>query len=279
MKKLEVSSIIPKIEQMCIEANYYASHSLFNTLRMAKDVETSTLGKTILSQIKENDEIASKDHVPMCQDTGIVVVFVEIGHELQLIGNLEAAIHEGIRRGYEKGYLRKSVVAHPLHRINTKDNTPAIIHYNFTEGDQLKITIAPKGAGSENVSAISMLKPSDGYEGVKRFVIDTVLKAGGNPCPPIIVGIGIGGNFEKCALLSKQALMREIKDQSQDEIAAKLETELLKEINELNIGPMGFGGVTTALAVKVNTYPCHIASLPVAVNIQCHASRHLTEIF
>ncbi|CUN02343.1 MULTISPECIES: fumarate hydratase [Turicibacter] len=279
MKKLEVSSIIPKIEQMCIEANYYASHSLFNTLRMAKDVETSTLGKTILSQIIENDEIASKDHVPMCQDTGIVVVFVEIGHELQLIGNLEAAIHEGIRRGYEKGYLRKSVVAHPLHRINTKDNTPAIIHYNFTEGDQLKITIAPKGAGSENVSAISMLKPSDGYEGVKRFVIDTVLKAGGNPCPPIIVGIGIGGNFEKCALLSKQALMREIKDQSQDEIAAKLETELLKEINELNIGPMGFGGVTTALAVKVNTYPCHIASLPVAVNIQCHASRHLTEIF
>ena len=279
MKKLEVSSIIPKIEQMCIEANYYASHSLFNTLRMAKDVETSTLGKTILSQIIENDEIASKDHVPMCQDTGIVVVFVEIGHELQLIGNLEAAIHEGSRRGYEKGYLRKSVVAHPLHRINTKDNTPAIIHYNFTEGDQLKITIAPKGAGSENVSAISMLKPSDGYEGVKRFVIDTVLKAGGNPCPPIIVGIGIGGNFEKCALLSKQALMREIKDQSQDEIAAKLETELLKEINELNIGPMGFGGVTTALAVKVNTYPCHIASLPVAVNIQCHASRHLTEIF
>lgn len=279
MKKLEVSSIIPKIEQMCIEANYYASHSLFNTLRMAKDVETSTLGKTILSQIIENDEIASKDHVPMCQDTGIVVVFVEIGHELQLIGNLEAAIHEGIRRGYEKGYLRKSVVAHPLHRINTKDNTPALIHYNFTEGDQLKITIAPKGAGSENVSAISMLKPSDGYEGVKRFVIDTVLKAGGNPCPPIIVGIGIGGNFEKCALLSKQALMREIKDQSQDEIAAKLETELLKEINELNIGPMGFGGVTTALAVKVNTYPCHIASLPVAVNIQCHASRHLTEIF
>ena len=279
MKKLEVSSIIPKIEQMCIEANYYASHSLFNTLRMAKDVETSTLGKTILSQIIENDEIASKDHVPMCQDTGIVVVFVEIGHELQLIGNLEAAIHEGIRRGYEKGYLRKSVVAHPLHRINTKDNTPAIIHYNFTEGDQLKITIAPKGAGSENVSAISMLKPSDGYEGVKRFVIDTVLKAGGNPCPPIIVGIGIGGNFEKGALLSKQALMREIKDQSQDEIAAKLETELLKEINELNIGPMGFGGVTTALAVKVNTYPCHIASLPVAVNIQCHASRHLTEIF
>lgn len=279
MKKLEVSSIIPKIEEMCIEANYYVSHSLLNTLKKAKDVETSTLGKTILSQIIENDEIATKDHVPMCQDTGIVVVFVEIGHDVQLIGNLEAAIHEGIRRGYEKGYLRKSVVAHPLHRVNTKDNTPAIIHYNFTEGDQLKITIAPKGAGSENVSALKMLKPSDGYEGVKQFVLDTILKAGGNPCPPIIVGVGIGGNFEKCALLSKQALMREIEDQSQDEIAKQLETELLKEINELNIGPMGFGGVTTALAVKVNTYPCHIASLPVAVNIQCHASRHLTEIF
>lgn len=279
MRKLEVSSIIQRVEEMCIEANYYVNSSLINTLKIAKDVETSTLGKTILSQIIENDNIATQEHVPMCQDTGIVVVFVEIGHELQLIGNLEAAIHEGIRRGYEKGYLRKSVVAHPLNRINTKDNTPAIIHYNFTDGDQLKITIAPKGAGSENVSAVSMLKPSDGYEGVKQFVIDTILKAGGNPCPPIIVGVGIGGNFEKCALLSKQALMREIEDQSSDEISAQLESELLTEINALNIGPMGFGGSTTALAVKVNTYPCHIASLPVAVNIQCHASRHLTEIF
>lgn len=279
MRKLEVSSIISKIEEMCIEANYNASSSLMRTLNRAKENETSELGQTILSQIIKNDEIATQSQVPMCQDTGIVVVFVEIGHEIQLVGNLEEAIHEGIRRGYQNGYLRKSVVAHPLDRVNTKDNTPAIIHYQFTQGDQLKITIAPKGAGSENVSAVGMLKPSDGYEGVKQFVLDTILKAGGNPCPPIIVGVGVGGNFEKSALLSKQALMRPLDDQSEDEISASLEKELLTEINELNIGPMGFGGCTTALAVKVNTYPCHIASLPVAVNIQCHASRHVTEIF
>lgn len=279
MRTLEVSTIISKIEEMCINANYYVDHSLLQTLTTAKEVETSSLGKTILNQIIENDKIATNEQVPMCQDTGIVVVFVELGYELQLIGNLEEAIHEGIRRGYDKGYLRKSVVKHPLNRVNTKDNTPAIIHYQLVPGDQLKITIAPKGAGSENVSAISMLKPSDGYDGVKQFVLDTVLKAGGNPCPPIIVGVGIGGNFEKCALLSKQALMRELDDTSSDEIAQQLEKELLEKINQLNIGPMGFGGKTTALAVKVNTYPCHIASLPVAVNIQCHASRHLTEIF
>ncbi len=279
MRTLEVSTIISKIEEMCINANYYVDHSLLQTLTTAKEVETSSLGKTILNQIIENDKIATNEQVPMCQDTGMVVVFVELGYELQLIGNLEEAIHEGIRRGYDKGYLRKSVVKHPLNRVNTKDNTPAIIHYQLVPGDQLKITIAPKGAGSENVSAISMLKPSDGYDGVKQFVLDTVLKAGGNPCPPIIVGVGIGGNFEKCALLSKQALMRELDDTSSDEIAQQLEKELLEEINQLNIGPMGFGGKTTALAVKVNTYPCHIASLPVAVNIQCHASRHLTETF
>lgn len=279
MRTLEVSTIISKIEEMCINANYYVDNSLLQTLTTAKEVETSSLGKTILNQIIENDKIATNEQVPMCQDTGIVVVFVELGYELQLIGNLEEAIHEGIRRGYNKGYLRKSVVKHPLNRVNTKDNTPAIIHYQLVPGDQLKITIAPKGAGSENVSAISMLKPSDGYDGVKQFVLDTVLKAGGNPCPPIIVGVGIGGNFEKCALLSKQALMRELDDTSSDEIAQQLEKELLEKINQLNIGPMGFGGKTTALAVKVNTYPCHIASLPVAVNIQCHASRHLTEIF
>ncbi len=279
MRKLEVSSIISKIETMCIEANYNASSSLMKTLRQAQENESSSLGQTILGQIIKNDEIARTSQVPMCQDTGIVVVFVEIGSDIQLIGNLEEAIHEGIRRGYQNGYLRKSVVAHPLNRVNTKDNTPAIIHYHWVEGDQLKITIAPKGAGSENVSAVGMLKPSDGYEGVKQFVLDTILKAGGNPCPPIIVGVGVGGNFEKCALLSKQALMRSIEDTSNDEICARLEKELFVEINDLNIGPMGFGGSTTALAVKVNAYPCHIASLPVAVNIQCHASRHITEIF
>jgi fumarate hydratase subunit alpha len=215
----------------------------------------------------------------MCQDTGIVVVFVEIGRDLKLIGNLEEAINEGVRQGYEEGYLRKSVVKHSLDRVNTRDNTPAIIYYNLVDGDKLKITIAPKGAGSENQSRLEMLKPSDGYEGVKKMVLDSVLKAGGNPCPPIIVGVGIGGNFEKSAIMAKEALLRPIEDVSDDEIAARLEEELLTEINELNVGPMGFGGLTTALAVKVNTYPCHIACLPVAVNIQCHSSRHLTKVF
>jgi len=279
MRKLEVTTLITKIEQMCIDANYHVDRTLLNTLKKTKELETSELGSNILQQIIKNDEIASKNAVPMCQDTGIVVVFVEVGTELQLIGNLEEAIHEGIRRGYTNGYLRKSVVGHPLNRVNTKDNTPAVIHYKLVPGNQLKITIAPKGAGSENTSAVRMLKPSDGYNGVKKMVLDTVLNAGGNPCPPIIVGVGIGGNFEKCAILSKEALMRPLDDIASDEIAAKLERELLQEINELNIGPMGFGGITTALAVKVNTYPCHIASLPVAVNIQCHASRHLSQTF
>ena len=279
VRELNVNTIIDKIGQMCIDANYYADSSLMHTLRQAEDSESSTLGKNILQQIIKNDEIAANTHVPMCQDTGIVVVFVEIGMELHLIGDLEEALHEGIRQGYKTGYLRKSVVAHPLNRTNTTDNTPAIIHYKSVPGDKLKITLAPKGAGSENVSALSMLKPSDGYEGVKKMVLETISKAGGNPCPPIIVGVGIGGNFEKCALLAKEALMRSLDDTSTDEVAAQLEDDLLSEINALNIGPMGFGGKTTALAVKVNTFPCHIASLPVAVNIQCHASRHLTEIF
>lgn len=279
MRKIEVATLITKIEEMCIDANYHVDQTLLKTLKKTKELETSELGSNILQQIIKNDEIASQNAVPMCQDTGIVVVFVEVGTEVQLIGNLEEAIHEGIRRGYTKGYLRKSVVEHPLNRVNTKDNTPAVIHYKLVPGNQIKLTIAPKGAGSENTSAVRMLKPSDGYDGVKKMVIDTILNAGGNPCPPIIVGVGIGGNFEKCALLSKEALMRPLDDMANDEIAAKLERELLQEINELNIGPMGFGGITTALAVKVNTYPCHIASLPVAVNIQCHASRHLSQTF
>ena len=279
MRTLDVSTIIDHIATMCVDANYYIEDALMRALKKAQNNETSELGKNILEQIIKNGEIATKDHVPMCQDTGFVVAFVEIGVDLQLMGNLEAAINEGVRRGYDKGYLRKSVVQHPLYRVNTKDNTPAIVHYKLTVGDQLKITIATKGAGSENQSQLRMLKPADGYDGVKQVVIDTVLKAGGNPCPPIIVGVGIGGSFEKCALLAKEALMRPLDDISNDEIAAKLEQELLMEINELNVGPMGFGGKTTALSVKVNTYPCHIAALPVAVNIQCHASRHLTKIF
>ena len=279
MRVLDVSTIVDQIAKMCIDANYYVEDALLVALKKAQTDETSKLGKNILGQIIENDEIAAKTHVPMCQDTGFVVAFASIGSELQLIGDLEAAINEGVRRGYDKGYLRKSVVQHPLNRVNTKDNTPAIVHYKLTAGDQLKITIAAKGAGSENQSQLRMLKPADGYDGVKQVVIDTVLKAGGNPCPPIIVGVGIGGSFEKCTLIAKEALMRPLDDVSDDEIAAKLERELLAEINELNVGPMGFGGKTTALSVKVNTYPCHIAALPVAVNIQCHAARHLTKIF
>ena len=279
MRTLDVSEIIDDIARMCMNANYHVDDDLLRALNKAKNEESSELGKNILGQIIENDEIASQTQVPMCQDTGVVVAFVEIGNDVQLFGSLEDAINEGIRRGYEKGYLRKSVVQHPLNRVNTKDNTPAVIHYKITSGDQLKITIAPKGAGSENQSQLRMLKPADGYAGVKQTVIDAVLKAGGNPCPPIIVGVGIGGSFEKSALIAKEALMRPLDDVSEDEIAAKLEQELLTEINELNVGPMGFGGKTTALAVKVNTYPCHIASLPVAVNIQCHAARHMTKVF
>jgi fumarate hydratase subunit alpha len=276
MRKLDVSTIIPTIEKLCIDANCYVDETLVQTLKKAEASETSELGKTVLQQIIENSEIAEQTHAPMCQDTGIVVAFVEVGTGVQLIGNLEDAINEGISRGYVNGYLRKSVVRHPLDRVNTKDNTPAIIHYKLVPGDQMKITLAPKGAGSENTSAIKMLVPADGYEGVKKVVLDTIRNAGGKPCPPIVVGVGVGGNFEKCALLAKEALMRPLDDESNDEIAAKLERELLEEINELNIGPAGFGGKTTALAVKVNTYPCHIASMPVAVNVQCHASRHLS---
>lgn len=279
MRKLLVPTIVEEIAQMCIRANYYAERKLLKALKEAESKETSSLGKNILGQIIENDEIAAETHVPMCQDTGIVVVFVEIGQDLQLVGDLEKAINDGIRRGYEEGYLRKSVVGHPLDRVNTKDNTPAVIHYKPVPGDQLKITLAPKGAGSENMSALKMLKPSDGYEGVKKFVIDTIKTAGGNACPPLIVGVGIGGTMDKCALIAKQSILRPLDDEATHPIDRQLEVELLKELNETNVGPMGFGGITTALAVKVNTYPCHIASLPVAVNIQCHAARHESQTF
>ena len=280
IRTVNTDDIVKNIKEMCIEANHYLSKDMDKALKEATASEKSELGKKILNQLQENLKIADEEMIPICQDTGMAVIFLEVGQDVHFEGMaIEDAVNEGVRQGYTEGYLRKSVVAHPLDRINTKDNTPAIIHYQWVEGDELKITIAPKGAGSENVSAVGMLKPSDGYEGVKQFVLDTILKAGGNPCPPIIVGVGVGGNFEKCALLSKQALMRPLEDTSSDEICARLEKELLTEINELNIGPMGFGGSTTALAVKVNAYPCHIASLPVAVNIQCHASRHVTEIF
>lgn len=274
MREINQQYFIEVVERLCIEANYILDHDVLEALKNSYEQEASEIGKDVLKQIIDNDIIAMNESVPMCQDTGIVVVFLEIGNQVFIDFDIEAAVNEGVRRAYDHGYLRKSVVKHPIDRVNTKDNTPAIVHTKFVLGDKLRITVAPKGAGSENMSLVKMLTPAAGYEGVKKLVLDTIFHAGGKPCPPIIVGIGLGGNLEKAALMAKEALMRPINDQSEDEIARRLEHELLQEINELGIGPMGFGGTQTALAVKVNVYPCHIASLPVAINVQCHASRH-----
>ena len=273
MKEIDVNQIIENVKKLCIECATFVSNDALERIKKAKDNEKG-LAKEILSQIIENDEIAIKENVPLCQDTGIMVAFVEIGNDVHLNGDLYEAINEGVRLGYTEGYLRKSVVKSPLNRVNTKDNTPAIVHVKYNMGDKLKITLCPKGAGSENMSKVKMLVPADGINGIKKFVKDTILEAGGRCCPPIIVGLGIGGDLEKCALLAKEALTRDLDDTSSDIDAKNLEDELLKEINELNVGPMGLGGKTTCLAVKVNLYACHIASLPVAINIQCHASRH-----
>ncbi|NLC95658.1 MAG: fumarate hydratase [Bacilli bacterium] len=274
MRYIERDLVVEAVERLCIEANYYIEDDVLNALKRSRKLETSSIGQRVLDQIIENDLIARNDSVPMCQDTGMVVVFLEIGNLIHIDYDIYEAINEGVRNGYLHGYLRKSVVKHPLDRVNTGDNTPAVIHTKIVMGNSLTITLAPKGAGSENMSLVKMLTPADGYEGVKKLVLDTIFDAKGKPCPPIIVGVGIGGTFEKCAMLAKEALMRPIDDVSDDPIARKLEEELLEEINRLGIGPMGFGGTQTALAVKVNVYPCHIASLPVAVNIQCHAARH-----
>ena len=273
MKTIETKIITENVKRLCIEAATFIESDVLNKIKSCIKNE-SGLSKSILEQIVENDEIASNENVPMCQDTGITIVFVEIGNEVFINGDLEAAINAGVSQGYTEGYLRKSVVKSPLNRINTKDNTPAIIHIKHVLGDTLKITVCPKGAGSENMSKVKMLVPADGINGIKKFVKETILEAGGRACPPLVVGIGIGGNLEKAAILAKEALLRPIDDESADEDAKALEKELLKEINELKVGPMGLGGNTTALAVKINLYPCHIASLPVAVNLQCHASRH-----
>ncbi len=273
MKTIEPEIITNNVKRLCIEAATYIEADVLNKIKHCMDEEKG-LSKQILEQIVENDLLASNENVPMCQDTGITIVFVEIGNEVFINGDLNEAINEGVRQGYTEGYLRKSVVKSPIDRINTKDNTPAIIHIKYTLGDSLKITVCPKGAGSENMSKVKMLVPADGIDGIKKFVKDTILEAGGRACPPLVVGIGIGGNLEKSAILAKEALLRNIDDTSSDPNVSKLENELLTEINELNVGPMGLGGKTTALAVKINTYPCHIASLPVAVNLQCHASRH-----
>lgn len=277
MRVVNVSEITDVVEKLCIESNYYLPEDVRIALENALEVEESPLGKEILQDILKNQEIARTKNVPICQDTGLAVLFLELGQDVRLIGGaLEEAINEGIRRGYEKGYLRKSTVDDPfVERKNLGDNTPAIIHTKIVPGDKVKMILAPKGGGSENMSALAMLKPSDGVEGIRKFVLDTVEKAGSNPCPPIIVGVGIGGTIEKTTLIAKQSLLRNIGEHNPNPKIAELEKELLVQVNNLGIGPQGFGGRTTALAVHIETFPAHIASMPVAINIQCHAARHL----
>lgn len=274
MREIDLKLVTQKVEELLLDACSNIGCKFLDYLNEFKEREESELGKEILSKIIENDKLAIKQNLPMCQDTGIVVCFLEIGSEVIFKGDIYEAINQGVSNAYINGYLRKSVVEHPLNRINTKNNTPAIVHIKSVVGDTFKITVAPKGGGSENMSLVKMLIPADGVEGIKKLVLDTVRYAGGKPCPPIIIGLGIGGDLEKAALLAKEALMREIDDETSDPYANKLEKELLEEVNNLGIGPMGFGGRTTCLAVKVNCFPCHIASLPVAINIQCHANRH-----
>lgn len=274
MRLLDLNLVTEAVKNMLIDACENIPVNVIERLKEAKEKEASPLGKSILDQIIENDLLAARRNVPICQDTGMVVCFLEIGSQVVFEGDIYEAVNQGVRNAYIDGFLRKSVVRHPLDRVNTKDNTPAVIHTKIVPGETVKITVAPKGAGSENMSLVKMLIPADGIEGIKKLVLDTVFNAGGKPCPPIIVGIGLGGNLEKAATLAKEAVLREIDDEATDPLARKLEQELLQEINDLGVGPMGLGGTVTALAVKVNTYPCHIASLPVAINIQCHASRH-----
>ena len=276
MRTLNVEEISKNIKEMCIEANHFLSKDMDIAMKNAVSTEKSPLGKKILSQLQDNLKIAGKDMIPICQDTGMAVVFLEIGQDVHFEGgNLEDAVNEGIRRGYVDGYLRKSVVKDPILRENTKDNTPGIIHYKIVPGDQVKIKVAPKGFGSENMSRVFMVKPADGIEGVKEAVLTAVKDAGPNACPPMVVGVGIGGTFEKCALMAKEALTREVGSHSDIPYVKELEEELLERINKIGIGPGGLGGSTTALAVNVNTYPTHIAGLPVAVNICCHVNRHV----
>ena len=275
MRELNVGVITEAVRNLCIEANYYLGDDIKEALEISKKKETWKLAEDVLDKIIINSEIACKDEMPICQDTGMACVFMEIGQDVLLVGGkLEDAINEGVRRGYEEGYLRKSVVGDPIERINTKDNTPAIIYYDILEGDKVKITLAPKGFGSENMSKIGMLKPSDGIEGVKKFILETVKAAGPNPCPPMVIGVGIGGTFDKAAYLAKKALIRPIDIRNKNEFYKELEEELLEKVNKFGIGPQGFGGRTTALGLNIEVYPTHIAGLPVAVNINCHATRH-----
>lgn len=275
MREIHISEIISTVRDLCIESNYYLSSDVKEALCNAKENETWTLAENVLDQIILNYNIAKEEDMPICQDTGMACVFVEVGQEVHIVGGLlQDAINEGVRRGYQEGFLRKSVVKDPINRVNTKDNTPAIIYYDIVPGDKIKITVAPKGFGSENMSRIKMLKPSDGLQGVKDFIIETVKLAGPNPCPPIVIGVGIGGTFDKAAYLAKKALIRPLNKRNDEKFYSDLEEELLEIINKLGIGPQGFGGKTTALGLNIETYPTHIAGLPVAVNINCHATRH-----
>ena len=277
MRKIDAQLLTKNIKEMCIEANHYLSDDMKKVFDNARNNEKSPLGKQILEQLDENLKIAREDMIPICQDTGMAVVFVKIGQDVHITGaNIEDAINEGVRQGYVEGYLRKSVVNDPIIRKNTKDNTPAVIHYEIVPGENITITVAPKGFGSENMSRVFMLKPADGIEGVKNAVLTAVRDAGPNACPPMVVGVGIGGTFEKCAYLAKKALAREADSSSDIEYVSKLENELLEKINKMGIGPGGLGGTQTALAVNLETYPTHIAGLPVAINICCHVNRHVT---
>jgi len=278
MREIKAEVISDVITRMCISANCILPDDVRKCIIASREKETWQPAEETLDKLIENYEAAQQDGLPICQDTGVACVFVELGQEVHVIGNMNDAINEGVRRGYREGYLRNSVVADPLKRINTGDNTPAMIYYDFVPGEKIKLTVAPKGFGSENMSKIMMLKPSDGIPGIKNFVLKTIEEAGANPCPPVIVGIGIGGTFDKAALLAKKALLRDADDVNDDPLYCGLENELLEAINALGIGPQGFGGRTTALAVKILSMPTHIAGLPVAVNINCHASRHVSEV-
>ena len=279
IRTINIKEITTNIKEMCIEANHFLSEDMERAMMQAEKAEQSPLGKQILEQLEENLQIAADDMIPICQDTGMAVIFLEIGQDVHLQGgSLEDAVNEGVRQGYVEGFLRKSVVKDPLIRENTKDNTPAVIHYKIVEGSQVKIKVAPKGFGSENMSRVFMLKPADGIEGVKEAVLTAVKEAGPNACPPMVVGVGIGGTFEKCALMAKEALTREVGTHSDIQYVKEMEKELLAKINSLGIGPGGLGGTTTALAVNINTYPTHIAGLPVAINICCHVNRHIVRV-
>lgn len=279
MRNVHVSEITRNIKEMCIEANHFLSEDMSAAMKNAVQTEESPLGKQILNQLQENLQIAGEDMIPICQDTGMAVVFLEIGQDVHLEGgSVEDAVNEGVRQGYVEGYLRKSVVKDPIIRENTKDNTPAVIHYSIAPGEKVRIKVAPKGFGSENMSQIRMFKPSAGLQGIKDFILEVVETAGPNPCPPMVVGVGIGGTFDKAALLAKKALMRPVDSENPDPFYADLEKEMLEKVNKLGIGPQGFGGKTTAIGLNIETLPTHIAGMPCAVNINCHVTRHKTEV-